>query len=189
MAIEKRRKTAETDIYVGIGNSETSIATGNGFFDHMLNLFAFHWGITLQIKACGDYQTGLHHTVEDIGIVLGRALNELWQNKQGLHRYGHIILPMDEALVLVACDLSARPYLGFEMSCQSQTVAGFSVELVEEFLRSLVNNAQITLHIKQLAGRNTHHIIEAVFKGLGRVMKQCSQKTGAAIPSSKGVLQ
>ncbi len=187
--IEKKRKTAETEVSVKISDSnEIIINTGIGFFDHMLKLLAFHGNLGLEILAQGDLDTGMHHTVEDIGIVLGQALAELWQGKKGFNRYGHILLPMDEALLAIACDISGRPFLSLQCNFLTPIIAGFPVELVEEFFRALTYNAKLTLHIYQLAGVNTHHIIEAIFKGCGRVLKQCFDGDEELIPSTKGVL-
>lgn len=185
----KERITKETSIRVTVADDrQISIRTGNGFFDHMLTLFAFHAGIGLTVEADGDLETGMHHTVEDVGITLGLALAESWGDKRGLARYGSKALPMDEALILIACDLSGRPYLACDAVCPTPMLAGFPTELVEEFFRALVSNAGLTLHIRQLAGRNTHHIIEAIFKCFGQVLAQCMTVKGDRIPSTKGVL-
>ncbi len=187
--ISKERITKETKITIKITDDQAiAINTGNGFFDHMLTLFAFHAGMGLAIDAAGDVATGMHHTVEDIGITLGQVLAELWGDKKGFARYGSKALPMDEALILIACDLSGRSYFECDAAYTLPIIADFPVELVEEFFRALVNNAKITLHIRQMAGRNTHHIIEAIFKCFGQVLAQCMELKGDRIPSSKGVL-
>ena len=174
---EINRKTYETDISVKLnmdGKGKSEIETGVGFLDHMLTLFSKHGIIDLDIKAVGDTQVDYHHTVEDIGITIGKCLAEALKDKNGLKRYGTVFLPMDEALAMVSVDISGRPFLVFDCVMKAQKVGDFDTELVEEFFRALAFNAGITLHIKLLYGNNTHHIIEAVFKAFGRALREAS---------------
>lgn len=188
------RKTAETDIYLKLrldGKGESNINSGCGFLDHMLTLFSKHSRIDLEINCKGDTQVDYHHTAEDIGICLGIALNEALGNKKGITRYGDITLPMDEALILCALDISGRDYLGFDVEIPTQKVGDFDTELVEEFWLGFVRNAKMTLHFKQLAGKNSHHIIEGMFKAAGRVIGQAVKIDPNfinEIPSTKGLL-
>ena len=188
---KKRLTTKESDIFVQInldGNNSTEISTGIGFFDHMLELFAFHAGISLKLQAKGDLQVCDHHTVEDCGIVLGECIKEALGDKKGIHRYGSFLLPMDEALVQIALDISNRPYLVYDAEIKREMIGSFSCEMVSEFLRALVNQAGITLHVNVLYGENDHHKIEAIFKGLGRAFKQAICITSNELPSTKGML-
>ena len=191
---EINRKTAETDIRLRLvleGTGRADIDTGCGFLDHMLDLFACHGRFDLYIKCKGDTQVDYHHSVEDIGIALGQAFSQCLGDKRGICRYGSIILPMDEALVLVALDISGRSYLGWEAEIPAQKVGDFDCELAEEFAAAFSRSAGITLHIRKLAGRNSHHIIEAVFKALARAMAAaCAVNPDMRdeIPSSKGIL-
>lgn len=190
---EIKRTTGETSVDLSLeieGQGIFKGSSGIGFFDHMLNLLTRHSGINLTLDAKGDLEVDGHHTVEDIGIVLGQALDKALGDKAGINRYGQIILPMDEALVMLAIDLSGRPFLSYNVPLPSTRVGEFDTELVEEFVRALVMNGGITLHVKLLAGHNTHHIIEAVFKGLGRVMRGAVDfdKRFQGVPSTKGVL-
>ena len=188
------RKTAETDINLtltldGTGNSE--IATGCGFLDHMLTLFAKHGRFDLQLSCKGDTWVDDHHTVEDVGIALGQAFAEALGDKKGICRYGDTALPMDEALILTAVDLSGRSYLGYGLQIPTQKVGTFDTELVEEFFLGFVRNAGLNLHIRQLAGSNSHHIIEGTFKSVARSLRQAVSIDAAfadEIPSTKGVL-
>lgn len=197
LILEKRksyfeRKTSETEISVALnvdGEGKVDAVTGVGFFDHMINLLGRHAGFDLELKARGDLQVDAHHTVEDVAICLGRALRKALGEKKGINRYGHIILPMDEALVMVALDFSGRGYLGLEAVFTSPRVGDMDTELVEEFLRSFALNGEITLHVRVLSGRNAHHIIEAIFKGLARALKMAVARDGGeGVPSTKGVL-
>ncbi len=187
------RATRETDIALKLfvdGKGENQIATGCGFLDHMLELFSKHSRIDLQVKCAGDTQVDYHHTVEDVGIVLGKALKEALGDCRGINRYGSFILPMDEALVLVALDISGRSHLSFDLTLNPR-VGDFDTELVSEFFEALCRNAGLTLHIKQLSGINTHHIIEAAFKGFGRALGIAVSQSEAwkdEIPSTKGSL-
>jgi imidazoleglycerol-phosphate dehydratase len=187
------RKTRETTIAVRLdldGSGTADVATGLGFFDHMLELLAGHGLFDLAVQASGDLHTGGHHTVEDVGICLGTALTEAIGDKRGINRYGSMLTPMDEALVLVALDLSGRPYFAYEGGPAGESIAGFDAGLVAEFFRALVNNARLTLHVRVLAGGDVHHTIEAVFKGFGKALRQAVSldPRAAGIPSTKGVL-
>lgn len=188
------RKTAETDIALKIrldGKGESVIDTGCGFLDHMLTLFSKHSRIDMEIKCVGDTNVDYHHTAEDIGICLGVAFNEALGNKRGITRYGDITLPMDEALILCAVDLSGRDYLGYDVTIPTQKVGDFDTELVEEFLYGFVRNSKMTLHVKQLAGKNSHHIIEGIFKAAGKAIGQAVRIDpiyANEIPSTKGIL-
>lgn len=188
---EKRRTTNESDIYIKLAldsKEDINISTGIGFFDHMLELFAFHAGISLQVQAKGDLQVCDHHTVEDCGIVLGECIKEALGDKKGIQRYGSFLLPMDEALAQVALDISNRPYLVYHADIKRETIGTFSCEMVSEFLRALVNQAGITLHVNVLYGENDHHKLEAVFKGFGRAFGEAICITSDALPSTKGML-
>ena len=191
---EINRKTNETDIFLSInldGKGSSKIDTGCGFLDHMLTLFAKHGRFDLSITCKGDTQVDDHHTVEDIGIALGNAFCEALGNKAGIVRYGNMILPMDEALILSAVDLSGRAYLAFGLDIPSQKVGNFDTELVNEFFEAFVSNAKCALHIVQLDGKNSHHIIEGTFKSVARSLKDAvkiDESLGGEIPSSKGIL-
>ncbi|MBE6604122.1 MAG: imidazoleglycerol-phosphate dehydratase HisB [Ruminococcaceae bacterium] len=187
------RKTAETDISLTLsrGTGMASIDTGCGFLDHMLTLFTRHGGFDLTLSCVGDLQVDAHHTAEDIGICLGRAVGELAGDKKGLARYGYMILPMDEALILSAVDLSGRSYLGYDAEMPCAQVGTFDTELVEEFWLAFVREAKITLHIAQLAGNNTHHIIEGIFKSVAHSLKKAltpDESLGGTVLSTKEVL-
>ena len=168
------RTTAETDIRLSLcldGTGKSEIRTGCGFLDHMLTLFARHGRFDLTLTCEGDTYVDDHHTVEDIGIALGQAFAEALGNKKGIRRYGDTTLPMDESLILTAVDLSGRGYLGYALQIPTQKVGTFDTELVEEFGRGFIRNAQCTLHIRQLAGTNSHHIIEGTFKSVARSLR------------------
>lgn len=187
------RRTQETSVEIALsidGVGDSNIATGIGFFDHMLTLFAKHGLFSLDLKASGDLVVDGHHTVEDVGIVLGLALAKAAGDKTGIRRYGQFYLPMDEALALVVVDFSGRPFLAFDAELGQGCVGDFDLELVEEFLRALAVNAGLTLHVKVLAGRNRHHIVEAIFKGLGRALAQSLETDPRVkgVPSTKGTL-
>lgn len=191
---EIKRKTAETDIYLKLnldGTGKREISTGSGFFDHMMNLFASHSRFDLTVECAGDTNVDFHHSCEDIGIALGKAFKEALGDKAGIKRYGHVILPMDETLVLCAADISGRAYLNFDVAIPSGIVGDFDTKLTEEFISALVREAGITLHIKKIYGKNTHHIIEGVFKALARTLRiavSSDEALSGEIPSSKGVL-
>ena len=188
------RKTAETDISLTLnldGTGKSAIATGCGFLDHMLTLFARHGRFDLNVSCVGDTYVDDHHTVEDIGIALGQAFTAALGDKKGICRYGSQILPMDESLILTAVDLSGRGYLGYDISIPTQKVGTFDTELVEEFWLGFVRNAACTLHIRKMAGTNSHHIIEGAFKSAGRSLRQAvaiDPDFADEIPSTKGVL-
>ena len=188
------RKTAETNIELSLsldGSGSSKIDTGCGFLDHMLTLFASHGRFDLSVKCVGDTQVDYHHSVEDIGICLGKAFAESLGDCKGIKRYGNMMLPMDESLVLCALDISGRSYLKYGLDIKAEKIGDFDTELVEEFLIAFTNNAKITLHVKELAGKNTHHIIEGTFKALGRTLSKAvaiNEKFKNDIPSTKGVL-
>ena len=190
------RNTNETRIQLQLNldgplENRGTIQTGVGFLDHMLTLFARHGGFGLSVTCCGDTEVDDHHSVEDIGICLGMAFAEALGNMAGINRYGHIILPMDEALILCSADISGRTYLAYGLQIPAEKVGTFDTELVEEFFLAFVRKAGITLHFQQLAGSNSHHIIEGAFKAFGRVMKQAAAEDPALkgqIPSTKGIL-
>ena len=188
------RKTAETDIRLTLtleGAGLSDIDTGCGFMDHMLTLLAKHGRFDLAVKCAGDTNVDYHHTVEDIGIVLGTAFAQALGDKRGISRYGSSVLPMDEALILTAVDLSGRACLGFELPLAAQKVGDFDTELVKEFFAAFVRSAACTLHIRELAGENTHHVIEGAFKSFGRSMRAAAAIDPDAadeIPSTKGTL-
>ena len=191
---EINRKTKETDISLWIsldGSGKSEIDTGCPFLDHMLTLFASHGSFDLKVSCKGDTEVDYHHTSEDIGIALGTAIKQALGDMKGITRYGSFILPMDEALILTALDISGRAYLAFSLEGLNEKVGDFDTELVEEFFMALVRNAQITLHVRQLAGYNTHHIIEGVFKSFARSLKTAvaiDEKNRDKIPSTKGVI-
>ncbi len=191
---EISRKTAETDISLKLnidGKGESNVSTGCGFLDHMLTLFSKHGRFDLSVTCKGDTQVDFHHTAEDIGIVLGQAFKDALGDKKGIIRYGNMILPMDEALILSAIDFSGRSYLGYDLQIPTEKVGVFDTELVEEFFLGFVRNAQVTLHIKQLAGSNSHHIIEGAFKSVARSIAQAvkvDENFKDEIMSTKGVL-
>ena len=188
------RNTAETQISIALnldGTGKSEIATGCGFLDHMLTLFSRHGRFDLKVSCDGDTQVDYHHTVEDIGISLGTAFSQALGDKRGICRYGDTLLPMDEALILSAVDLSGRSYLGFDLPIPAQKVGDFDTELVEEFWLGFVRKAECTLHIKELSGSNSHHIIEGAFKSVARSLKKgvlIDPVYADEIPSTKGVL-
>lgn len=188
------RKTAETDIRLTLnldGTGISEIDTGCGFLDHMLTLFARHGRFDLTVSCAGDTQVDDHHTVEDIGICLGDAFAEALGDMRGINRYGSTTLPMDEALILTAVDISGRGMLCYGLDIPTEKVGSFDTELVEEFLLAFVRRANVTLHIRQMAGRNSHHIIEGMFKSLARTLRTAVAIDPAfanEIPSTKGVL-
>ena len=193
-ASEIKRKTAETDIELKLsldGTGVSNIDTGCGYLDHMLTLFAKHAHYDLDVKCVGDVEVDYHHTVEDVGICLGKAFLESLGDKKGIKRYGDRILPMDEALILSAVDISGRDYLGYALDIPSFKVGDFDTELCEEFWRSFVREARINLHIRGLAGTNSHHIIEGAFKSVARSLSEATEidsKFKNEVPSTKGVI-
>lgn len=188
------RKTAETDISLSInldGSGKSNIDTGCGFLDHMITLFASHGCFDLDVSCKGDMEVDAHHTAEDIGICLGKAFLEALGDKKGIVRYGFMILPMDEALLLASVDLSGRGYLGYGLDIPAEKVGDFDTELVEEFWLAFIREAKCALHIKQLDGKNSHHIIEGAFKAIARSLRAAvsiDEKKRDEIPSTKGVL-
>ncbi|MDK2806787.1 MAG: imidazoleglycerol-phosphate dehydratase [Thermoanaerobacterium sp.] len=190
---EFNRKTAETEVYVKInidGTGKSDIKTGIGFLDHMLNLFSKHGLFDLQVEAKGDLYVDSHHTVEDIGITLGQAFLKALGDKKSIKRYGLSYIPMDEALIRTVVDISGRPYLYYNLKLKMQSLGNFETETVEDFFRAFAYNSLITLHIEQLHGRNTHHIIEGAFKALGRSLDEATKIDNRidGVPSTKGVL-
>ena len=201
-AAEIVRKTRETDIKLSLNldGGEYTVDTGCGFLNHMLELFAVHGGFGLKVKCVGDIEVDFHHTVEDVGIVLGQTFKKSIGDKFGITRYADVTIPMDESLVLCAVDISRRGVLNYDLKIESAKVSDdsdemkqksvglFDTELIEEFFQSFVREACVTLHIVKLYGRNTHHIIECAFKAFARAMKRAVEVTGTSVPSSKGIL-
>lgn len=191
---EIERTTAETSVRVSLdidGTGEAEISTGVGFMDHMLTLFSRHGRVDLNVYCEGDTYVDDHHSVEDIGIVLGTAFKEALGDMAGIERYADIILPMDEALIMAAVDISGRACLCWDVEIPAEKIGTFDTELAEEFFAAFVRTAGVTLHVRKLAGRNSHHIVEGVFKAFGRVMRKAAAVDSAlegAIPSTKGVL-
>lgn len=190
---EVRRTTTETDIALTLdldGSGVAEVMTGIGFFDHMLELFARHSRFDLTLKASGDLDVDCHHTVEDVGLALGQGLREALGDKRGIRRYGSALLPMDEALAMVVVDLSGRPYFAHDLKLTGVRVGTFEAELAPHFLRSLATQAGMTLHVRLLAGSDTHHIVEAAFKGVARALAEACARHGLddAVPSTKGTL-
>lgn len=190
---ELDRKTKETDIKLALclDGGECAIDTGCGFLDHMLTLFAHHGRFGLILTCIGDTHVDYHHTTEDLGICLGTAFAKALGEKAGINRYGDIILPMDEALILCAVDISGRAHLSYEVNPPTEKVGDFDTELVKEFLLGFVRTANITLHLRELAGENSHHILEGVFKALGRALSYAcavDASLNGVVPSTKGVL-
>jgi len=189
---ETSRKTAETDIQLSLnldGTGKSSIDTGCGFLDHMLTLFAAHGKFDLTVKCMGDTDVDDHHSVEDIGIVLGQAFQAALGDKRGITRYGAFLLPMDEALIQTAVDISGRSCLCYGLEIPTQKIGTFDTELVEEFFLAFTRNCPMSLHIRQLAGKNSHHIVEGAFKSVARSLRAAVALDGTNdIPSTKGVL-
>ncbi len=199
---EIMRKTRETDIKLelDLDGGDYKIATNCGFLNHMLELFACHSGFGLKLECTGDVEVDFHHTVEDVGIALGQAFNTAIGDKKGIARYSHMILPMDEALILSAVDISGRGTLNYQLNIESAKVSDdsdevrqrqvglFDTELIEEFFLSFVREARITLHLVKMYGKNTHHIIEGAFKAFARSLSSASKIVGGGVPSSKGLL-
>lgn len=187
-----KRKTKETDIQLSItvlGERKNNISTGIGFFDHMMTALAVHSGMDISLQALGDLQVDAHHTVEDVGIVLGQAYYELWQNRKNLHRYGQASIPMDEALGTAILDISNRPFLMFQAQFTDQKIGMFDTCLIEEFFRAVAMNARITLHLSIPYGENDHHKCEALFKAFAHALKMAFLEDHTEqILSTKGVL-
>ena len=185
------RETKETSVALELGldgSGSGERATGVGFLDHMLDLVARHGRLDLTVRATGDLQTGGHHTVEDTGIVLGAALAEALGDKAGVRRFASYLLPLDEALIQIALDLSGRPFLVYEVETSPERIGTFDPQLAEEFFRAFVTAAGITLHLKSLSGRNGHHVLEACFKGVARALRDAGRVEGGGSPSTKEVL-
>ena len=191
---EIARKTAETDITLSLnldGTGKSNIDTGCGFLNHMLTLFSSHGRFDLDVKCAGDTEVDYHHSVEDIGICLGEAFYRALGDKRGIHRYGDTILPMDEALILTAVDFSGRSFLGYALDIPTEKVGDFDTELVEEFFQGFSRRAECALHVRSLAGKNSHHIIEGAFKSVARSLREAvavDKEFADEIPSTKGVL-
>lgn len=191
---EIERQTKETYVYVSLnidGKGEADVDTGVGFMDHMLELLAFHGNFDLKVRCKGDLQVDSHHTVEDLGIVLGQCFNKALGDKRGITRYGHFTIPMDEALVTTDLDFSGRPYLVFNVELDNIHLGNYEVEMTEEFFRAFAYNCFMTLHINEDYGKNTHHIIEAIFKSMARAIKEAvtiDEAHKGQVVSSKGVL-
>jgi len=186
------RTTGETDVRLLLeldGAGEGVRETGVGFFDHMLDAVARHGGFDLDVRVQGDLETGPHHTVEDTGLALGAALDEALGDRTGIERYGHAVVPMDEARAGAAIDLSGRPFTAFEADVPPVRIGDFDADLAEEFFRAVANTAKLTLHLRLEAGSNTHHIVEALFKAFARALRAAVAETGSSgVPSTKGVL-
>jgi imidazoleglycerol-phosphate dehydratase len=188
------RATSETSIRVGLdldGRGSTKINTGVGFFDHMLEQLGRHSGFDLEVEAVGDLEVDSHHTVEDVGIALGQALKEALADKSGIRRYGAGLVPMEEALVQVALDISGRPHLSFDVEIPAETIGNYDPDLTEEFFTALAREGGLTMHVRLISGRNSHHIVEAVFKALARALDDATRtdpRRQGEVPSTKGVL-
>jgi imidazoleglycerol-phosphate dehydratase len=186
------RRTRETDVEVALRlePGEAEISTGLPFFDHMLEQISKHGGMALRVQARGDLEVDAHHTVEDVGIGLGEALKQAVADKAGLARYGHAVVPLDEALVEVVVDLSGRPHLTFNGNLPSgkKFIGAYDVDLTQDFLQALVNHARICLHVNVRYGRNLHHVVEAIFKATARALRAATAREGTALPSTKGLL-
>jgi imidazoleglycerol-phosphate dehydratase len=192
-AAEIDRRTAETEIHVSLaldGSGEGTRETGVGFFDHMLDLLARHGRMDLTVRARGDLQTGAHHTVEDVGICIGQALDRALGDRSGINRYGQATVPMDESRAACAIDISGRGLLAFESPLPPGAIGNFDHELTEEFFRALAGNARLTLHLTVEAGTNAHHVIEAIFKASARALREAAalDPTESGVPSTKGTL-
>jgi imidazoleglycerol-phosphate dehydratase len=188
-----QRKTAETDVNVSLaldGSGQGTRGTGVGFLDHMLDLLARHARLDLDVRVSGDLQTGAHHTAEDTAIVLGQALDRALGDRAGIYRYGHAVVPMDEARASCAIDISGRPFTLFDAELPPGATGGFDHELTEEFFRALANSAKLTLHLEAQAGANAHHVIEALFKAFARALREAValDPTESGVPSTKGTL-
>jgi imidazoleglycerol-phosphate dehydratase len=185
------RTTGETDVQLSLdldGSGEGARETGVGFFDHLLDALARHGGLNLDVQVSGDLATGPHHTVEDTGIVLGQAIDEALDDRAGIRRFGHAVLPMDEARAACAVDLSGRPYTAFEAAFPAERIGDFDTDLTEEFFRAVANSAKLTLHLQVQAGTNAHHMVEVAVKAFARALRQAVEVEGGGVPSTKGLL-
>jgi imidazoleglycerol-phosphate dehydratase len=190
-AASRQRDTKETKVAVDLlidGRGTTQVSTGIPFFDHMLEQLGKHAGFDLTVRAEGDLDVDLHHTVEDVGIVLGNALQQALGDKAGVRRFANALVPLDEALVQVALDLSGRPFLVYEVDPVAEWIGTFDPQLAEEFWKGFVDGARVTLHIRSVSGKNGHHVIEASFKGVARALRDAVRVEGTDIPSTKGTL-
>jgi imidazoleglycerol-phosphate dehydratase len=189
---ELKRETKETTVAVALtidGSGTTKVSTGIPFFDHMLEQLGKHAGFDLSVDAKGDLDVDLHHTVEDVGIVLGNALREALGDKRGVRRFANSLVPLDEALVEVALDLSGRPFLVYAVDPISEWIGTFDPQLAEEFWKGFVDGARVTMHLRSISGKNGHHVIEASFKGVARALRDAVQREGGdSVPSTKGTL-
>ncbi|HHX95158.1 MAG TPA: imidazoleglycerol-phosphate dehydratase HisB [Clostridia bacterium] len=185
------RSTTETRVLMELnldGSGKFKGGTGIPFMDHMLQLFTYHGAFNLFVDAQGDLEVDSHHTVEDVGICLGKCIDEALGTREGINRYGAAWIPMDEALAMAVLDISGRPFLSYDVPVTNEKVGTFDVELAEEFFRAVSIHGGLTLHIRLLQGKNSHHIIEAVFKAFGRALKEAAALTGTGIPSTKGLI-
>jgi imidazoleglycerol-phosphate dehydratase len=188
---EQRRETKETAVRVSLtvdGTGASTASTGIPFFDHMLEQLGKHAGFDLEVEATGDLAVDLHHTVEDVGIVLGTAVRDALGDKRGVRRFASALVPLDEALVQVALDLSGRPFLVYDVDPVSEWIGTFDPQLAEEFWKGFVDGARVTLHLRGLSGRNGHHVIEASFKGVASALRDAVRVEGDSVPSTKGTL-
>jgi imidazoleglycerol-phosphate dehydratase len=186
-----RRETKETTVEVALtvdGSGQAQASTGIPFLDHMLEQLGKHAGFDLRVEATGDLAVDLHHTVEDVGIVIGNALSEALGDKRGVRRFANALVPLDEALVQVALDLSGRPFLAYEIDPVAEWIGTFDPQLAEEFWKGFVDGARVTLHVRSVAGKNGHHVIEASFKGVARALRDAVRVEGDSVPSTKGTL-
>lgn len=187
-AVDRDTKETQIALSLSLDGGEVDIQTGIGFFDHMLNAFAFYGGLGLQLKAQGDLKVDGHHTVEDVGICLGRAVKEALGDRMGIRRFASAYIPMDEALCFAALDFSNRPFLAYDAEMPQEMIGAYASCLTEEFMRAFAVNSGLTLHLKALAGKNAHHITEALFKALGVAVRDAVRVVGTGATSTKGVL-
>ena len=189
--IERRTRETAIDLELDLEGGEVAPETGLGFFDHMLELLGRHANVGLVVRATGDLKTGSHHTVEDVGIALGQALDRALGDRAGIRRYGHAVVPMDESLAECAIDVSGRPFCRFDAEIPPVVIAGFEAELTEEFFRAVASNAKLTLHLGIRHGSNTHHMIEACFKAFARALREAVaiDPDEEGVPSTKGTLK
>ena len=188
--IDRNTKETQISLKLSLDGGESSASTGVGFLDHMLDLLARHGRLGIQLEAKGDLETGSHHTTEDVGIVLGQAIDKALGDRSGIRRYGSALVPMDEALAECAIDISGRPFTAFDADLPDVTIAGFEAELTEEFFRAVATNAKLTLHIWVRSGSNAHHMIEAAFKAFARALREAVSidPDEPGVPSTKGTL-